>query len=274
MAALVVPTHRRPPGIYRLARAFRVLGAIVLVILLIYVGTVAYSAYEIASSSAESHSLSAQFVSNGTLQVSGSFSLTNPGLYPIQSLELTARILNAGGIDLGTLHVGPSTVAAQGSGDFPIALSIPITEAGPAASLLTVDQVLLVKAWGNATYAYLFPLSIALNQSRSWGAPFEGLRASLGTPTTMGGQVTLPVTVFFADHASVDDIGTLTYTVRSSTATDCGGSQFSIAAAPGALYDQTQDVTLSSGCSPAGGQILSTYSTGGSSIPLPPEVIP
>jgi hypothetical protein len=274
VAALVVPTHRRPPGIYRLARAFRVLGAIVLVILLIYVGTVAYSAYEIASSSAESHSLSAQFVSNGTLQVSGSFSLTNPGLYPIQSLELTARILNAGGIDLGTLHVGPSTVAAQGSGDFPIALSIPITEAGPAASLLTVDQGLLVKAWGNATYAYLFPLSIALNQSRSWGAPFEGLRASLGTPTTMGGQVTLPVTVFFADHASVDDIGTLTYTVRSSTATDCGGGSVLVSVPAGSSFDQTVNVALASGCSASGGQLLLSYATNGGTIVLPPEVLP
>src|SRR5208282_3883687 len=103
---------------------------------------------------------------------------------------------------------------------------------------------------------------------------FVGFAASVGTPSGGGGTITIPVTVTFSNHASFPDTGTLTFLIESATQVDCGGGSFSIAVPPGNLYDQTQDVTLSSGCSPSGGQILSTYSTGGTPISLPPEAIP
>jgi hypothetical protein len=274
VSALVVPTHRRPPPIYRLARALRWISTIVLVALIIFAGTVVYSAVQVARSSAQSRGLSASFAANGTVEVGGSFTLSNPGVYPISGFTLTARIENSSGVNLGEIGVGPSGIAAFSTGVFPIALYLPVSSSGPTASLLTVDQTLRVNAWGNATYAYLFPLSIELAENRSWGAPFEGFTASLGTPTGGGGTITIPVTVTFSNHASFPDTGTLSFVIESAAHVSCGGSQFSISAEPGSLYDQTQDVTLSSGCSPAGGQILSTYSTGGTPIPLPPEAIP
>jgi len=274
MAALVVPTHRRPPAIYRAARALRWVSAIVLVVLILYAGTVAYSATEVARSSVQSRSLSASFAANGTVEVGGSFTLSNPGLYPIQTVTLTARIANGAGVFLGKLGVGPTDIAPSSTGVFPFALYLPVSASGPAVSLLTEDQYLDVNAWGNATYAYLFPISVSLSESRSWGAPFEGFQATVGTPSGSGGALTVPVTVTFSNHAGSPDVGTLTFVIESSNYVDCGGGAFSLDVPPGGFYDQSQNVALSSGCSPAGGQLFTTYSNAGGTTPLPPEAIP
>ncbi|MGA8709730.1 MAG: hypothetical protein ACLP8Y_08275 [Thermoplasmata archaeon] len=273
MAALVVPEHRRPPAIYRLARALRWLSALVLVALIIFAGTVAYSAFEVARSSTQSHGLSASLAANGTVEIVGSFTLANPGFYPIQGFELTARIANATDVLLGQLGVGPSDIAPSSTGTFPIALYLPVDSSAAATSLLTQDQYLRVDAWGNATYAYLFPLSVALTENRSWGAPFEDFQVTVGTPSGGGGSIIVPVTVTFSNHAPFAESGVLTFTVQSSGGADCGGGSFPISVPSQGLYDQTQDVALASGCSPLGGQLLSTYSTGGTPVPLPPESI-
>lgn len=233
-----------------------------------------YSAVEVGRSSVQSRSLSAAFVPNGTIEVSGSFTLANPGFYPIRGFELSARIANGTDVLLGTVRVGPTTIAAGATGLFPVALFLPISSTGPAESLLTEDQYLDVNAWGNTTYAYLFPLSVSLAETRSWGAPFEGFHASIGTPTLGNGGVTVPVTVTFSNHASLVEVGTLSFVIESSTLADCGGGSFSLDVPPGGLYDQTQDVTLSSGCSPSGGQLLATYSSSSGTTVLPPEAIP
>jgi len=274
LAAGIVPEHRRPPAIYRLARALRWVSALVLVALVVFAGTVAYSAVEVARSSPQSQGLSASLAANGTIEIGGSFSLSNPGLYPIQGFQLTARIATDTQVFLGQLAVGPTDIAPTATGTFPIALYLPLSGFAAATSLLTQDQYLRVNAWGNATYAYLFPLSVALTENRSWGAPFEDFQASVGMPSGGGGSVTVPVTVTFSNHASFAEAGVLAFTIQSAGGADCGGSSFTISVAPQGLYDQTQDVTLAPGCSPVGGEVLSTYSSGGAPIPLPPEVIP
>lgn len=274
MAGLVVPLHHPPPGIYRLARAMRRLGVVVLVVLLLYAGTVAYSAEQVATSSQQSHSLSVQLAANGTIEITGSFTLTNPGIYPIRSFELLGRISNGTGVLLGDVLAGPTTIGSGAMGVFPIAISVPISSSGPAASLLTVDQVLVVRAWANATYAYLFPLSVSLFENRSWGAPFEGFRATVGSPVVQGGGTAIPVTVFFSNHANTPDQGTLTLVVESANFVTCGTDSLAIAVATGISYDQTQDVTLANGCSPAGGHLLITYATPSGTVAFPPEAIP
>ncbi|HEY1198990.1 MAG TPA: hypothetical protein VGG32_09765 [Thermoplasmata archaeon] len=274
MAALLVPRHRRPPAIYRVARALRWVSAIVLIALVIFAGTVAYSAVEVARSSVQSRSLSASFASNGTVAVAGSFTLSNPGLYPIQGVTLTARIANSAGVFLGAFGVGPNDIAPSTTGVFPIALYLPVSASGPTKSLLTEDQYLAVNAWGNATYAYLFPLSVSLSETRYWGAPFEGFHASVGTPSGGGGAITVPIVVTFSDHASSPDVGTLAFVIESSNFVDCGGGSFPLDVPAGSLYDHTDTATLSPGCSPSGGQLLATYSSAGGTTPLPPEAIP
>lgn len=274
MSALVVPTHRRPPGIYRLARGLRWLSALVFVALLIFAATVGYSAFEVARSSPQSRGLTASFAPNGTIEIGGSFTLANPGYYPIQGLALTARISNETGVFLGEVGTGPTTIAPSATAVFPLALYLPVSTTGPSASLLTEDQYLGVDAWANATYAYLFPLSVALTENRSWGAPFEGFTVSVGTPSGGGGNITIPVTVGFRNDASFPTAGTLAFVIESALLTPCGGGSFTLGVPPGDSYDETENVALSPGCSPAGGHVSSTYSNGGTPVSLPPEGIP
>jgi len=274
LAALGAPVHRSPPAIYRVARALRWFGIIVLVLLIVYAGSVAYSAYEAAHATVESRSLTGVLVENGNIEVSGSFTLSNPGLYPISGLELAVRLANDTGVHLGTVNVGPDTVDGGGTGEFPIAISLPIAASSAAESLLFVDQYIEVGAWANVTYAYLFPISVALTETRSWGAPFEGFDASLGTPKSVNGSVVVPVTLTWSNHASFAEQGSISFVVDSAAQADCGGGSFPMNVAPGAVYDQTQDVTLSSGCSPAGGELLASITVDGSTTSFPPEPIP
>lgn len=274
MAASAVPTYRRPPAIYRVARALRWFGVLVLVLLVIYAGTVAYSAYEVANASVESRSLSGALVANGTIEISGSFTLSNPGFYPIENLELAVQVANGTGVHLATVAAGPETVMGGSTGLFPVLASLPIAASRAAESLLFVDQYLEVKAWGNVTYAYLFPISVALSENRSWGAPFEGFRATAGPPSYQNGALTDPVTVTWSNHASFVEAGALSFELVSSNLADCGGGSFSLDVPPGGLYSQTQDVTLNAGCSPAGGELLTSFTIDGSTTSFPPEPIP
>ena len=274
MSSLMIPTYRHPPPIYRLARALRWTSTIVFVALIIFAGTVAYSAVEVASSSVQSHGLFASFAPNGTIEVTGSITVSNPGLYPVSSLTLTARVSNGSEAFLGKASAGPVSVPPDSTSVIPIALYLPVSESGAAASLLTTDQNIYVYGWTNATYAYLFPLSLTLNETRYWGAPFEDFRAAVGTPSGGGGVVTIPVTVKFFNNAQVADIGSLSFVVESASGADCGGGSFPIAVEPGSGYDETENATLSSGCSPVGGELLATYTSGGATFALPPEPLP
>lgn len=275
MAVSVMPTYRRPPPIYRVARALRWLGIIVLILLIIYVGSVAYSAYEVAHASIQSRSLTAVFVQNGMIEISGSFTLNNPGIYPIAGLVLSAQIANDSGIHLGSVTVGPETVGGQSSALFPVVISLPIAASAAAESLLVEDQYIEVAAWANVTYAYLFPLAVTLSETRSWGAPFDGFQATLGTPTlNSNGTVTTPVTVSFSNHASFLENGALSFTVESAASANCGGSSFAVDVPPGSNFDQTQYVTFGAGCSPMGGQLLASFTINGSTTSFPPVPIP
>ena len=69
MAALGAPVHRSPPAIYRVARALRWFGIIVLALLIVYAGSVAYSAYETAHATVESKTLSGVLVANGDIYI-------------------------------------------------------------------------------------------------------------------------------------------------------------------------------------------------------------
>jgi hypothetical protein len=274
VAALVVPTYRQPPGIYRAARALRWVGGIVLVLLIVYAATVAVSAYEAAHATVESRNLSNVLVANGDLDISGSFTLSNPGWYAIEGVQLTARLANTSGVYLGTATAGPQTVDGGSSALFPISIALPIAGSTAAESLLFVDQYIDVNAWANVTYAYLFPLSVTLAESRSWGAPFEGFHATVGTPSMVGGSLVAPVTLLWTNHASFVEQGSISFIVDSAGGATCGGGSDPMDVAPDSAYDETEPVTLNPGCSPLGGELLASVTIDGSSTPLPPEPIP
>ncbi len=273
-----IRVDRPPPRLYRTARLFRRLSTVVLVVALVFVASVVYSGAELARSSPQTGGYTAGFAANDTVSVSGSLVLSNPGFYPMNGLSFEFHVLNASGGPLGDARSAPFDLAPGATTALPLELYLPISASGPAASLLVRDQTLHVELWGNATYAYLFPISVHFEQNRSWGAPFSGFSATLGAPASVNGSVAVPVTIDFSNHAPDPEPGALDVLVLSSTGASCGGATFSFGSAPGvtpgASYSQTQTVAIAAGCSLQGGTIVATYVGPLASIPLPPEAIP
>jgi hypothetical protein len=274
MAALLPLVHRAPPRLYRVARLLRRLSVVVLVAALVFLGTAAYSAVRLIQASHQSEGYSAAFASNGTVAVTGSVSLSNPGYYPLTGFELNLRLLNSSGVYLGVLRAGPVDVAPGGSTSFPFSLYLPITSGSAAESLLVADQYLSVGVWGNATYAYLFPVSVHFSQSKSWGAPFALLRVTAGVRTTVNGSMAEPVTISFSNDASFADVGSLGIELYQANGLACGGTTFAMNVAAGTSYEQTQDLALASGCSVAGGYVIPTFSGPSGTVVLPREALP
>jgi len=266
--------YRRPPPLYRLARAFRRAATIALVLVLVFLATAVYSAVEVVRSGPSAGNFSAAFAANDTVAVSGILNFQNPGFYPISGFSVHVRVLNESLVYLGEGSFGPVTLASGSSQAIQIAFYLPLGTSGPGASLLTQDQNLNVSVWGNATYAYLFPISIAVETNKSWGAPFANLAISVGTVTVSGTGAVAPVTIQFDNHAKFTESGTLDFSLLSSNDVSCGSDSLDVAVPPGGLFDQTTDVALSSGCSPAGGHLEAVYVGNGGTIPLPPEKIP
>jgi hypothetical protein len=268
------PRRRRPPGLYRLSRGFRRLSLLVLVLILLFVATVAYSAFEVVRSSPTAGNFVAALAPNDTVVLTGHLNFSNPGLYPISGFTVHVRVLNASGLYLGDGSIGPVTLPSGSSQGIAIMFDLPISNTGPGASLLTTDQYLNVSVWGNATYAYLFPISIAVQTNKSWGAPFANLAVSVGAPSGGNGTATVPVTVQFQNHAKFIEDGSLDFSVVSPNSQVCGTGSFAISVFPGGQFDQTTNIGLSPGCSPAGGHLVSVYVGNGATVPLPQEAIP
>lgn len=273
--ALPAPSwSRTPPALYRVSRWFRRLALIVVVILTIFLATVGYSAYEFVSASPQSGGYSASFASNSTVAVTGDLSVANHGWYPLSGFDLSLRIRNASGDLIGTVTTGPETLAAGATTTVPIALYLPISPNSSAASLLVTDQYLAVGVWGNATYAYLFPISVHFEQNKSWGAPFANLAFQVGAPSEANGSTVVPVTVSFSDHAPFAEDGRLGLTLRASNDTPCGSVSYGLDVPSQGFFYQTENVVLSRGCSLAGGSADAVVVLGSATIPLPPETLP
>jgi hypothetical protein len=275
VADQMLPRYRRKPPLYRLARYLSWTSTIVLVLIIVFVASAVYSAVDTARSGVGNSSFSTGFAANDTLAVTGSFTFDNGGFYPIDGFTLHLIVRNGTGEFVGDSTAGPVNFAPSVSQVFPITFYLPVSRSGPGVSLLTQDQTLGVDLWANATFATLFPISISLNSSRSWGAPFADFSASVGTPFPMGSTVEVPVTISFENHASFADAGTITVTVYSSADQDCGSGVFSLNVPPGSPYSQSTDIGLASGCNPSGGTVTTVYTNSdGISISLPTESIP
>jgi hypothetical protein len=262
----------RPPGIYRAARALRRAAVVVLVVTLIFVALVAYSAVQIVRSRPQVGSSSVVLEPNGTADYATSFSLTNPTYFAIQSFQLAVHVSNSSG-DLLVADATPSTTIAAGSSAvLPLTVFVPLGLG--EESLLTVDQYLHWDVWGNATYGYLFPVSIGVETQRQWGAPFDNLTILVGTPVTMGGGLEVPVQLAFSNDATFDDVGTVQFQVVAPGGAQCASGSYALDVPAGSAYSMSQNVPVSAGCNPAGGHVAAQYLEGGSSIPLPSEAIP
>jgi hypothetical protein len=274
MSTPVFYQPRRPPPLYRLARALRRASIIVLLLLILFTVSVVYSTAQLTKSASKVSSFSAAFASNGTVVLSGSLTLNNPGFYPIQGLSIHVRVVNASGIFLGAFGFGPVTLPSQGSTQYPVTLYLPVSPSSPGTSLLIRTQYINVSVWGNATFGYLFPATVTFQENRSWGAPFDNLAITVSTPTLTNGTVVVPVKVSFDNEASFTEAGVIDLSAVATNGTVCGTASFTLNVDPNQQFSQSQPVTLRAGCSPAGGNLDVQYVTPSATISLPSEPIP
>jgi hypothetical protein len=262
----------KPPGLYRTSRALRRASVIVLVVIIVFVAFVVYSAVQVAKSRPQVGNSTSQLESNNTVGITASLSISDPSYLPIQNFEIQVEIRNGSGLSLVDTTIGPTTIAAGGTANVPLDLYIPITAEGE--SLLTQNQNLAWNIWGNASYGYLFSISLGAETNRSWGAPFADLHVTVGTPSGSGGTYSVPITLSFTDDASFADTGTLSFQVVPASGPSCGSGAFSLDVPANSPYNSTQSVGLTSGCDPAGGEVTSQFVGDGIDVTLPPEAIP
>jgi hypothetical protein len=272
----VIGTSRHPPPLYRLARVLRWASILALVLLLVFVATVAYSAVSLARSSSNLTAVTTSFAANDTLVVIGTLTLSNSGYYPVSDLTLAVRVTNANASPafLGSTGLGPVALAGQSTTAYVLRLYVPATGVGPAATLLTQDQQIRFGVWANATYAYLFPSAIAFTTNESWGAPFSHLTVSVGAARVVNGTPTASVTLSFENEAAFTIAGSLQFAILSSAGRTCGGSAFPLDVSPHQQYSQTEPVSLAPGCNPSGGEVIAEYVTPSYAIPLPAQEVP
>ncbi len=269
------PFYRKPatpPGLYRAARALRRLSTIALVVLIVFVGFVAYSATQIVKAHPQVGSATVGFESNDTVGIVTSFSLNNPTYFAIQHFALHFLVLNDTDVRLVDSTAGPATIGPGRTASLPVELFVPVDAGG--ASLLTENQNLEWNLWGNASYAYLFTVSVGVESERAWGAPFDNLSIAVGHPMEANGQTEVPVTIGFVDDASFADAGTLEFQVVPPTGADCAQGSFALDVPAGSPYDETENVGVPAGCDPAGGHVSAEFVDGGTTVPLPSEAIP
>jgi hypothetical protein len=266
---------RRAPALYRLSGILRGIGTAVLVLLVIFLVTAAYSAAHLRPSvGGHQNSSGIQLDPNGTAQITESVNLSNQGYYSIAPLVVQLEISNATTGALLALGGSPALTIAPGANtSIPISVWVPLT--GSSEALLTQDEALVEHAWVNATYASIFVIQLSGGDNYSWGAPFSGFSAAPGEPTVeSNGTVVVPVTVSFSNRAAFPDQGTISFTVETSTGVACSTGSIPIDVQGGTGLYQTFSFYSPTTCDPAGGSIRSTYQGSGLDVALPTEPIP
>ena len=271
MVGTPIPHRRRPPPLYRHARTLRRVSTVVLVVILLLVAFEVFSATQVIRTKPGTGNFSAQFEPNDTLGISGSFTLGNAGYLPISGFSLHFRLLTANLVFLGATGAGPVDLAAGGNSTFPVSLFVPLRATPVALSLLTEDQYLTVHVWANATYGYLFPVSLSIADNKSWGAPFSNYQLTVGAPNPNG---SVPVTLSFQNQATFAEEGAVYFVINSTAGPTCGSGSFPISVPPQGQYQSSQPVAIAPGCDLAGASVTVVYLSNGVAIPLPSQVLP
>jgi hypothetical protein len=266
---------RRAPALYRVSGLLKGIGLAVLVLLVIFLVTAAYSAAHLRPQvGGNQNSSTVGLDPNGTAVLTESVNLSNQGYYAISPLMVSLEISNATtGVVLAFGGSPELTIAPGSNTSIPISIWVPLT--GTSTALLTEDEALVERAWVNATYASIFVIQLSGGDNYTWGAPFSGFSAVSGTPSIQSnGTVLVPVTVSFQDRASFPDQGTLAFSVEAASGVACSTGSIPIDVAGGTGLYETFSFYASSSCDPAGGSIHSTYSGQGLDVVLPTERIP
>ena len=262
----------RPP-LYRLARAIRLVGIVVLLAVLLYTAAAAASAAELRPSDVGRGGATTDVLANGTLEVSAAINLTNPGYFPINAISIAADVHLANGTRLGAGSSPVVSIAAGETGRIPFTFLLPLDFLGSETALLTHDTQLPGDYWVNVTYASLFTAEIEVTNNLSWGAPFYGLNVTVGTPTAgPNGSLTFPAHVVFDNHAHFGASGTLAFRLADPGGATCGQGSVLVSDPAGAHVDESVNVTTT--CDPSGGTLYASFTGSPWTVSFPPEPIP
>ena len=261
------------PILWRLARTFRVLAALWLVVVVVFLATVAYSASQLRPGHATGPSSPPGVNGNDTVTLTGSVNVSNPGWYPLTDVSLFSIVDDTNGTLLASGGSPTITVAAGGTTTVPFSITLGLDARASARALLTHDATLPSTTWANATYVGLFHIVVEVPQNVSWGAPLYGLAVAAGSPTAEpNGTIGVPLTVSFADHAKFPVDGNAVYALSSGGAS-CSRGSLPVAVPSGSSYDQTTTAYFGSGCSASGATLTLRFVGNGWSLSPFPVVV-
>jgi hypothetical protein len=209
---------------------------------ILFSGTVVYSAMQIRMSFEESPQVTA---SNGTLTISIPFTISNEGFYDISMLNITTRIRAE---NETTLSSSSSFIREIPKGSVvnevhAITVSLEDIATKNLTYLLFNDADLNMDMLVALTYADTIPLKILSNLTMPWGAPLSNLTigeisVSLQPPY----RVNVPLS--FENHAFFSLNGTIRLEIVDSFGNLIGSGAADIFVPAGYSYDETIAVTI------------------------------
>jgi hypothetical protein len=188
--------------------AIRALGwatTVLWVLVILFSGTVVYSATQIRMNLKEKPQVTA---SNNSLKMSIPFSVNNGGLYDISELNITTCVVaeNETIISRSTSLVPLIPKASTVNATHDISLGLDDIFAKNLTYMLFNDANLSVDMFVGLTYAYVLPLKISFNTTMPWGAPLYNLTVgdiSIVSPNQVN------VSLSFENHAFFSLNGTI-----------------------------------------------------------------
>lgn len=263
----------RAPPLYRVSRLLTLLGLVALVLTFAYVGLTVYSASQLAVGHGGNNSTAT--VADNTVTISSGLTLANHGILPITAVSIVSRVHYPDGSLLAVARSPTLSVAAGSNTTIPLTVAIPLTASSEATMLLTHSLTLPTNISANVTFGGILTLSVEDASTIDWGAPFDGLNATLGTPTPQAnGTAAVPVQVTYTNRAVYDERGTLGYAVKSSSGATCATGSFAVNVPQGQSFNQGSVLYLSPSCNATGGTVDLTFTGSGFNLVLPPEAIP
>ncbi len=264
----------RPQSIHKFARVTGWASILIGLVLLAFVVSLAASAAEV--NYLGTLPTSSRTVGGNELMIGAVSSVSNPGLYSLQGFRVNLHLLTSSGVLVAFGSSNTTTLPARTTSQVPLQISANLSS--PAArQLITTNMTLIVNGWVNATYAALFPVHLFLYENYPWGAPFDQLNYTFGTPTPSGNTTeNLPLTLGFRNWFPVPDYGTFTFSVMSPNGTSCGQGKLSMSlpVSEGSSYEGTTNLLVNDGCNYHGGTLDVHYSGLLLSLDLPVVTIP
>ncbi len=261
------------PALYRLSRLLGVFGVIALVIVVSYVALTVYSISQLRlSTGGPASSVSA---SGSAVTITTLLPLDNRGPLPINALSIVTELRLPNGTLLVTGHSPATAIPAGTNLTVPVTFPVPLGAGSAAVALLTHSLSLPSTEWANASFGGILTIGIEDTSTFDWGAPFDSLNATVGSPTAQpNGTVALPLEVTYTNRASFDENGAMAFTIVSAGGATCASGSVPVQVPAGQPFSGGTTVYLPASCGVSGGHVTLVYSGNGFTVPLPPEPIP